>query len=273
MKYISLNTHSWMEENPLQKLKETAEFIMANDVEMIALQEVNQKIEASIFDESATFCSLYEQVPIKEDNYARLLVAYLEEKGFTYYWGWTCSHIGYDIYEEGSAILSKYPFKAESLLVSPTNDMTDYHTRQILLAHFEEFETPLTIASCHFSWWSDNQEEGFYYEWQQLLERIKEEKGQVMLFGDFNAPSHLKNEGYDLVKETMTDMFEIADKKQGSYTVDQTIDGWSDNTEKLRIDFGFVLKPVDVLSYQVIFNDITGPIVSDHLGIMIETAS
>lgn len=273
MKFISLNTHSWMEENPIEKLKGIAEFIMTHEVEMIALQEVNQKIEAPISDTSATFCSLEEQVPIKEDNYAKLLVEYLEEKGYTYYWGWACSHIGYDIYEEGSAVLSKNPFKSESLLVSPTNDMTDYHTRQILLARFEEFEMPLTVASCHFSWWSDNQAEGFYYEWQQLLKIIQNERGQVLMFGDFNTPAHLRSEGYDLVKETMMDMFELADKKQGSYTVDQTIDGWSDNTEKLRIDFGFVLKPIDVLSYQVIFNGMTGPIVSDHLGIMIETAS
>ncbi len=273
MKFISLNTHSWIEKEPLEKLKEIGDFIIKHDVEMIALQEVNQKIIAGISETDDMFCPLIKaSAPIRDDNYARLLVAYLKEQGETYYWGWTCSHIGYDIYEEGSAILSKYPFEAKSLLVSPTQEMTDYHTRQILFAHFKEFDIPLTFASCHFSWWSENELEGFQYEWQKMLDEIQLIDNQVLLFGDFNAPSHIKNEGYELVMETFVDSFDLAKEKKGSFTVDQIIDGWSENTEKLRIDFGFVLKPVDVLSYQVIFNDVIGPVVSDHFGIMIETA-
>ncbi|MEG0255632.1 endonuclease/exonuclease/phosphatase family protein [Vagococcus sp.] len=274
MKFVSLNTHSWMEEDALNKLKETADFLINQDIDVIALQEINQRIDAEEIGSDSFYCAIEgQQINVKKDNYARELVLYLREKGYNYYWSWACSHIGYDIYDEGSAILSKQPFEAESLLVSPMDDPTDYHTRQLVLAHFKNEEVPLTVASCHFSWWSEDKQEGFYYEWEQLLSRLSQlPHHQVMLFGDFNAPAHIKDEGYSLVTETFTDVFELATKKEGSFTVDENIDGWADNKEKLRIDFGFVLKSMNVLSYQVIFNDIMGSIVSDHFGIMIETA-
>ena len=265
---ISLNTHSWLEEDPLEKLKNTADFLIHNQVELVALQEVNQLIESSEVSDLEGYCLVEGGQPIKEDNYALLLVNYLRERGVTYYWSWTYSHIGYDKYEEGSAILSLTPFKAETLLVSPVNDPKDYHTRQLLLAHFEEQE--LSVASCHFSWWHEDQSQGFYYEWQELLKRMASIEHQVLLLGDFNAPAHLRNEGYDLVKRDYYDIYDLAKERIGSYTVDEEIDGWEDNQEKLRIDFGFVKHKVSVNSYQVVFNEQNGPIVSDHFGIMVD---
>lgn len=268
MKIISLNTHSWLEENPLEKLKETADFIINQGADIIALQEINQRMDEQEVVTSASFCSVSQQQPIKADNYALLLVNYLKEKGYTYYWGWTYSHIGYDIYEEGSAILSLKPFKAESILVSPMDDPTDYHTRQLLLANIEELQ--LTVGSCHFSWWTDDKKNGFYYEWQQVLKKLETNRDQVVLLGDFNAPAHLRGQGYDLVRENFEDVYELAIETEGSYTVNEEIDGWEDNEEKLRIDFGFIKKKVEVNSYRVIFNEQNGPVVSDHFGIMVD---
>ncbi len=271
MKVMSLNTHSWLEENPLDNLKEIAHLIMKEQIDIIALQEVNQELSGKEVDPGPLYLSYESDFPIKETNYALLLVAYLKEQGLDYYWSWTFSHIGYGIYEEGSAILSKVPFQAETLLVSPTKDIADYHTRQILFAHLEE--KPLTVGSCHFSWFSPNSEEGFTFEWQQLTETVAKIEHQVLLLGDFNSPAHIKEEGYDLITRTFSDMYELASEKTGSYTVDEDIDGWEDNQEKLRIDFGFVSQPVKVKSYQVVFNGVKGPIVSDHFGIMFEMES
>ena len=267
MRVMSLNTHSWLEENPFDKLKETADFIIENKIDLIALQEINQHINSQIVTNLDDFCSVENQQPIKEDNYALLLVNYLREKGLTYNWGWTYSHIGYDIYEEGSAILSLKPFEAESLLVSPMNDPKDYHTRKLLLAHFED---SFSAASCHFSWWDKDEKQGFYYEWQKLMEKVAPIKHQVLLLGDFNAPAHIKSEGYSLVNETFYDVYSLAKERIGSYTVDEEIDGWEDNEEKLRIDFGFLREESQIETYQVIFNNQKGPIVSDHFGIMID---
>lgn len=65
-------------------------------------------------------------------------------------------------------------------------------------------------------------------------------------------------------------MFTHLLKKIGNYTVESNIDGWADNKESLRIDFGFVSKPVEVVSYEVIFNGIKTPVVSDHFGILLD---
>ncbi len=267
MKYMSLNTHSWMEEEPMEKLRATAELIMAQEIDVIALQEVNQLKKSELAELDNQFCPLStHEFPVRQDNYALLLVTYLKEQGYHYYWSYTCSHIGYDIYEEGSAILSKQKFRAESLLVSPMNDMNDYHTRQILLAHLDQ----LTVGSCHFSWWEEDVKSGFYYEWQQLLEMTRKISHQVILLGDFNSPAHASKGGYDLVTESFFDVYHLAEEKMGEHTVEMAIDGWADNTEKLRIDFGFVSQKVKVESYQVVFNDVIGPVVSDHYGVLIE---
>ena len=44
------------------------------------------------------------------------------------------SHIGYAIYEEGNALLSKCPLTSEALLISESQEPTNYRTRKILVA-------------------------------------------------------------------------------------------------------------------------------------------
>ena len=42
MKAITLNTHSWMEEEPQEKLAQIVDFLATQEADVIALQEVNQ---------------------------------------------------------------------------------------------------------------------------------------------------------------------------------------------------------------------------------------
>ena len=44
MNLLTINTHSWLEEEPLKKLEEIAKVILSSESEIIALQEVNQKV-------------------------------------------------------------------------------------------------------------------------------------------------------------------------------------------------------------------------------------
>ena len=46
MKAITLNTHSWMEEEPQEKLAQIVDFLATQEADVIALQEVNQLISA-----------------------------------------------------------------------------------------------------------------------------------------------------------------------------------------------------------------------------------
>ena len=64
MKLLTLNCHSWQEENQVEKIKYLASVIKEKQYDVIALQEVSQRIDAKSVDSR-----------IKEDNFAKLLIA------------------------------------------------------------------------------------------------------------------------------------------------------------------------------------------------------
>ena len=88
MKLLTLNCHSWQEENQIEKIKYIAKTINEKDYDVIALQEVSQLIEKD---------KVYENV--KSDNFALLLQNELKSLGNNQYeFYWDVAHIGYDIY-------------------------------------------------------------------------------------------------------------------------------------------------------------------------------
>lgn len=70
MKLLTLNTHSWLEDQQLTKIDALAEEIARERYDIVALQEVNQLHQAD--------CSL---VFWKPDNYLNLLLNALKKKG------------------------------------------------------------------------------------------------------------------------------------------------------------------------------------------------
>ncbi|AQP54210.1 hypothetical protein CBF34_08765 [Vagococcus penaei] len=268
MKCLTLNTHSWLESDPLTKLANLATFIHTERVDVIALQEVNQLIAtANVVNLDDFFIPIAsETVPIKQDNYAIQLIAKLKELGDNYYWSWCYSHVGYDKYHEGVAILAKRPFVANAILVSPMDDPLNYRTRRQLIASFSDYH----VLSGHYSWWTGNQLEGFQAEWQATLNELKNYSGKKLLAGDFNAPSNRLNESYALICQSFTDTYHEAQEQIGSATVGQTIDGWQDVTEAMRIDYVFMSSSCQVQSYRVVFDGKQQPIISDHFGVLVD---
>ena len=90
-------------------MQELADKILLEDYEVIALQEINQLLESEEVEPAKLmkFCPVKNQVPIRKDNFAYRLVQLLKEHGKEYFWSWEMSHIGYDKYEEGNALLAK----------------------------------------------------------------------------------------------------------------------------------------------------------------------
>lgn len=271
MKIMTLNTHSWLEEESWEKLNQIAEKICHEQYDVIALQEVNQTMNAKRLtsEQLKNFGQVQDQTPVRSDNFAYCLIQLLAEQGEPYYWSWEMSHIGYTIYEEGNAILSKAPLTSQSYLVSETNDKEDYHTRKILVSQtFVEMQC-ITIASCHFSWWTDNKS-GFAFEWKTLEASLIPFTTPLYLLGDFNNPA--EGSGYELVTKSQLpihDAYPIARQKQGEATIEKKIDGWENNKEQLRIDYIYVPRDRFVTSYQRIFDGENGPIVSDHYGVAV----
>lgn len=272
-KIMTLNTHSWMEEEAEKKRQQLVEHLVEADYEIIALQEVNQLLNSETAITDAYFQPLADQSDIHQDNFAYMLVEELKENGINYYWTWTASHIGYGRYAEGAAILSKHKIEPASFLVSLEDDFSDYHTRQILLAKTQLLGKEVRVLSGHYSWWNPARTSGFSYEWDKTLGFLSQEETPIILMGDLNNAADVKGEGYDYVQETapfLLDTYKIAEEVVGRYTVEKSIDGWKGNQQKLRIDYILISKPFSVARYQVIFDNVSSPIVSDHYGVEAE---
>ncbi len=271
MKMMTLNTHSWLEESPEEKMRQIVDKICQADYDVIALQEVNQLItsESIVNEELNKFCPVIEQSPVHVDNFAYCLVRYLAKQGKDYYWSWEMSHVGYGIYEEGNARLSKTPLTSEAIYVSETKQKEDYHTRKILICQTMIDDQTITLASCHFSWWID-ETKGFAFEWHCLMEHLANLSNPLFLMGDFNNPAG--EAGYRLVEKSplaIVDSYTVAQEVHGQATIEQKIDGWETNTEQLRIDYIYVPQEFSVPFYRSIFDGKQEIIVSDHYGVEI----
>ena len=245
MKFLTLNTHSWMEKEAEEKFQLLLQDILDKDYDLICFQEINQEMSSPEVEVNNHYQALPSAEPIHQDHYVRLLVEKLAEKGKNYYWTWAYNHIGYDRYHEGVAILSKTPIKAREILVSDVDDPTDYHTRRVALAETVVEGKELALASVHLSWW----DKGFQEEWARFEAVLKGLNKPLILAGDFNNPAG--QEGYQAILASpldLQDAFEVAKERSGSYTVPPEIDGWKGNTEPLRIDFVFTTKELEVES-------------------------
>ena len=259
MKILTLNCHSWQEEEQVEKIKYLAKTIYEKDYDVIALQEVSQHRESQL---------VYDD--IREDNFALLLVEEIKKLGTMYNFIWDFSHYGYDIYEEGVALLSKQPFiRSESLYISQSNSIENWKSRKIVGGSIELNHEIYTFYSCHTGWWSD-EEEPFRYQGEKILEILKNTDNKVFFMGDFNNDAGVTGEGYDfLIKNGLIDTFITAGIKDDGCTVPGEIAGWEEDRSKKRLDLILTGTPMEIYSSNVIFNGKNKKIVSDHFGVEI----
>ncbi|NFH89999.1 endonuclease [Clostridium botulinum] len=256
MKLLTLNCHSWQEENQIDKIKYLAKTIAENDYDAIALQEVSQSINSNVIKSN-----------LKYDNFAVLLKSELDKYNTNYNFFWDFSHIGYEKYEEGLAIFTKHNIVDEkSFFISKANDIEYWKTRRIVKLTFEYNNENIDIYSCHLGWWED-QEEPFKCQVKKLLEE-NTSNNTTFFMGDFNNNAFIRNEGYDyLLNKGLIDTFTISKEADNGITVRGKIDGWDENKEKLRLDLILSNKKLDVLTSKVIFNGINKDVISDHYGV------
>ncbi|MEX2785418.1 endonuclease/exonuclease/phosphatase family protein [Streptococcus sp. H49] len=267
-KYLTLNTHSWLENKALTKLSDLAEHIANENYDLISLQEVNQSLEAPLADKALGYVKLRKSPELRKDNYALQLADCLRAKGKAYYWSWTYNHIGYGKYQEGVAMLSKTPLKVQDLLISKTADETDYHTRRALIAQTQIDGQELTAVSLHMSWFG----KGFEGEWKKLETALLAHSSPLIVMGDFNNPTG--TEGYQLVLDSplrLQDSHVAAQHSAGTHTISAAIDGWEGNRQALKVDHIFASPTVCFNSSQVVLDGRSTPVVSDHFGLTAES--
>ena len=273
MRFLTLNTHSWCEIHQIAKIRTLAKFIIEQQVDVIALQEVNQLTSTPVVEHPLHFRG-GAGIPVREDNYALLLVRALEALGARYEWTLTETHLGWERYDECVAVLSRLPIRG----IKPINMSPGYGYHQVqrraAQATLIETETgTFWCATTHMSWWDFDGEPLFAQEYAHLSQELAEcaRTAPVLLGGDFNSAAHLSNEGYALVTSSgMVDTRSLAEHTDGENTVHREIAGWEGSTDAKRIDFVFADRLVDVVSHAVVFRDNSPEAISDHSGLLLE---
>jgi maltose 6'-phosphate phosphatase len=260
MKLLTLNCHSWQEDNQLEKIKILAEAIAENDYDVVALQEVSQHMDSPV---------VYSEV--RKDNFALVLLEELRKLGAEdYTFTWDFSHIGYDVYEEGLAIMTKHTIEETySFFITQNDDQSYWKTRKIVGAKIAVEGQLISFYSCHLGWWHD-EEEPYVIQADTLMQHARKNE-HFFLMGDFNNPASVRNEGYDyLMEHGLFDTFDLAEEKDFGVTIKGKIAGWDDNVQDLRIDLILAGQPAKAKSSRVIFNGKNKPVVSDHYGVEVE---
>lgn len=275
MKIITLNTHSLIEVEYEKKLLEFVEVIQKEEPDIVALQEVNQTATSiaypSVFLDGYVRCKECDVV-IRKDNHAARLVEFLRSKGLKYYWTWIPVKLGYSIYDEGIALLSREAIlETQHFPTSKTQDYYNWKSRKALGIRTGH-DGGSWFYCVHMGWWND-EEEPFKNQWDEIEKMLKEKSGHVWVMGDFNSPAQVRGEGYDYVESFgWKDSYVCATKKDYGNTVEKVIDGWKPDevdTTGMRIDMIWSRKKENVKSSQVICDGRTYPVVSDHYGVII----
>ena len=260
MKLLTINVHAWQEENQLAKIKQLANVIHKNRYDAVALQEASQHVDAEIVYDS-----------IREDNYAYLLNKELAKLGSVDYdIYWDISHYGFDVYEEGLALLVRHPLvKYESFYITDSTSIDHWKSRKIVGGTWQINDQPLSLYSCHLGWW-DDEDESYKSQIDRLIDRAAS-GDRFLLLGDFNVADYIKGEGHDyILNKGLYDTHALAIEKTGDITIEGDIAGWDGNKQGLKIDYIFANWQANVKRSEIIFNGKNEPIISDHFGIEIE---
>lgn len=271
MKVLTLNVHAWMEVDQMKKMDQLIDELVERDYDVIAFQEINQmkldpEVQSSGYNEPIRDPL---NVPIKKSNFAMVIAERLKQRGLHYYWTWTASHIGYDIFDEGLAFLSKKEMKAYGHTISSSEEYTSISRRNALVIETEIDGKLYTLVNTHMSWWERQGTFYFKEEWDNLRSLLPEHE-RIIVMGDFNNEAAVLDEGYAYVKQTapmLHDSFEVAETVSGDITMAGNIDGWANITTGKRIDYIWTHQALTPKTHAVVFNNHNGPIVSDHFGI------
>lgn len=257
MKLLTINVHSWLEENQEEKMEILAKVIAEKRYDVVALQEVNQQIKSKPVLED-----------MKEDNFLYQLLKkirkYTEER---YEYFWSHSHIGFDIYEEGISLLSRHPIlEKDAFYCTDSQTIHSISSRKIVKITLEIEREKIEFYSCHMNL-PDCQEEKMEKNIQTILKHSDKDCLKILM-GDFNTDAVHDSSSYQkIINQGLFDSYVLAKEKDDGITVHKNISGWEDSREEKRLDYIFLNKERKVLSSFVIFNGKNYPCISDHSGV------
>ena len=244
-----------------------ADAINKLDPDLVCLQEVGEWSGGAVDDP--------ENIDFGKDssNMVLQILKRLDNKNYNYFTDW--SHYGWDVWLEGSAVLSKHPLtKTESRYISNPDNGTHkfWKSRNVVKAQVNLGDLgKINVFSVHAGWW-DDAEEPFQDQFKRLKNWASEasEKDTTTLFcGDFNQVAGTKEQQFITNNTGYSDQYALANPDGLlDSTIGGSIDGWIGEVGK-RIDL-FLTNDDSKLSIkqsQRIFTEGVFGRVSDHTGI------
>jgi len=243
-----LNLHCYQEADQQRKLTTIAHAINEQHIDIVCLQEVAEYWNHGAGDWNS--------------NTAKIINDQLRTP---YHLHTDWSHLGFDQYREGVAILSRFPFlKTASQYVSASHDPFDIHARKVVMVHVHVPHIGLlALYSSHLSWWADGFQQQFtrLHHWATATTHAEK---NYLLCGDFNiqagsAAYHWVIDNFNYQDEywLATSTVLSAEQKQQKRVSDD-----------YRIDYIFAPQhnSVHAISANTLFTPHDYGTVSDHLG-------
>jgi len=259
LRMMTLNLHCYQEENQDQKFAQIAQAIQELNVDIICLQEVAENWN----DGNGDWAS----------NAARIINEKLPTP-YALYTDW--SHLGFDKYREGVALLSKHDFlTTDSGYVSDSDDAYDIHSRKVVMAQVKvPYIGLINVFSAHLSWPDD----GFYSQFDRLwkwADKTHDAGGIATLIGgDFNIKAGSEAYGHIVNTHDFEDQYL---KATAPHAFERIFKDRSKNFDHYlgndyRIDYIFLKKdsPLQIIDARELFTENYYGRVSDHTGYYVE---
>jgi maltose 6'-phosphate phosphatase len=260
LKILTLNLHCYQEENQDAKFAQIARAIDDLGFDVVCLQEVGEHWANGNGDWNS--------------NAAKIICDRLRQR---YHLHTDWSHIGFDRYREGIAILSRYDFlMTDAGHVSSSHDVHSIDSRKVVMVQLNvPYLGIVNIFSAHLSWPSG----GFFEQFDRLRAWANDKHGNhlaaTFLCGDFNIKAG--SEGYQAVVRTSEyeDQYLAATSPNVFQKIFRTQSPNIDRylAEDGRIDFIFMQKHSSlqaVAARELFTNGDHYGRVSDHTGYCIE---
>ena len=257
LQIMILNLHCYQETDQQQKFRQIAKAIDELAVDVVCLQEVAEHWNEGCGDWPS--------------NAANIINQQLKQP-FHLYYDW--SHLGFDRYREGVAILSRHSLRqTDSGYVSTQTDPFHIHARKVVTAQINlPYFGVIQLFSVHLSWWED----GFQQQFQRLTtwaDHIYSNDSQtaaVLLCGDFNITAGSKGYWQVVADHHYQDAY-LQVNRQGLTNAEFRVNDahWGhDFSEDYRIDYIFShpRNRLQVTAARTVFTAADYGRVSDHCG-------
>jgi maltose 6'-phosphate phosphatase len=267
---LTVNLHTYQETRQNEKLQMVADVIGEMNIDFVAFQECAQNKSSAIAEGI-----------IRVDNMARIISSRILDKyGVSYNFAWNWAHYGWSVWEEGVAVLSRYPvIQSEDRYISSDKSTANITSRKVIYASVQSPAGIFNIFSAHTHWRTSTTDTEQNKQISNIKSMVSEKEAVTplaisLVCGDFNGnptSDYPWSEGYNTMmqngvySDTFLEVYPDANQKPALaayYTVGGTLPG--------RIDYIYLKKNprIQVVDSQIIFTAGAVGVVSDHFGVL-----